>query len=517
MGHQIWKIAFPFLFLLILVNISLSDNTSCDYTKTEKYYETEKALVYLNSELKGGEDLIFSGFSEGQYASFVIQNPNPFRLMVILNYTLEGTVTKNTSYGKWINAEDEVQILDVCRDGEIYGNCSINKDSVVYQVHKPDIMNPAEIEVEKTKNVCDGKNNGSKCANGSECGSRKCNFAGFCGEFTHCPEGTTNCQDTSCLVPSTKEVGESYLCDWECKSQVGEGGVCVENIGMKIEKVESKFKEWVILISISLFAILVIVIKIIHTKETKLGVLSKEISEKQKDIRKINLGIDDLKKSRLKLEMEGERLKEKIKNSAGEAKKKFEEELRRFEIENKHTINEINEGIERRKNELRDEYRDIERKKKEQRDELKRLKEKDGEIKARYEKYDEFYIRELEARYGKDNFEINGDGYPVFSDKGKNSDRKKSIHRFFYKEQFKDRYGYEFDQSKVVHHIDANRKNSLDFSNLIDLNRDKHDLISHTRINRGDWKKGIEVMMDCLNWTEDDFPEHIRERLKKKN
>ena len=101
---------FIILFLFLVSSVYALD---CQYTKTEEYYETERVLVYEGTEVRGGEDLKFSGFSEGNIASFVIQNPNTFTVMVILNYTIKGTGEKNTQYGQWISPGSEIQARHV--------------------------------------------------------------------------------------------------------------------------------------------------------------------------------------------------------------------------------------------------------------------------------------------------------------------------------------------------------------------------------------------------------------------
>src|SRR3989344_8846467 len=186
---------FIALFLFLVSSVYALD---CQYTKTEEYYETERVLVYEGTDIKRGEDLKFSGFSEGSIASFVIQNPNTFTVMVILNYTTKGTGEKNTQYGQWINPRSEIQVRHVCRDGETFGTCSIDKDSLSYHVEKPKVMYHKEIEVLKNRAVCDGKDDGTVSESDYECGSKICNLAKYCGEFTVCPANTTKWNNGSC-------------------------------------------------------------------------------------------------------------------------------------------------------------------------------------------------------------------------------------------------------------------------------------------------------------------------------
>jgi len=76
--------------------------------------------------------------------------------------------------------------------------------------------------------------------------------------------------------------------------------------------------------------------------------------------------------------------------------------------------------------------------------------------------------------------------------------------------------GYKSDKYQIVHHIDVNKWNSLNFWNLIDLTVEQHERIVHSKINKGDWMGGIKVLMEALHWTEKNLPRHIQQHLKKK-
>ena len=72
----------------------------------------------------------------------------------------------------------------------------------------------------------------SLCNSDNECGTSVCNVAGFCGKekIVSCePYGKLNCKNQTCLTPSTKELGDAYMCEFECKSKYGNDNICIRN------------------------------------------------------------------------------------------------------------------------------------------------------------------------------------------------------------------------------------------------------------------------------------------------
>ena len=70
------------------------------------------------------------------------------------------------------------------------------------------------------------------CSKSSDCGTGICNGAGFCSDTTIidcCPEGTGNCNNVSCVKPSSKKVNEPFYCVWECESNKGRDEICKLN------------------------------------------------------------------------------------------------------------------------------------------------------------------------------------------------------------------------------------------------------------------------------------------------
>ncbi len=119
-----------------------------------------------------------------------------------------------------------------CNDQE----CSVNTDSIRYSfISNDETTSKTDKVYQDICKMCGDKiclNDGEKCANDYECGSATCNIAGLCGKekVIDCPIGLKNCNNQSCLKPSTIRNGEKYLCEWECKGGVGEAGLCKQSL-----------------------------------------------------------------------------------------------------------------------------------------------------------------------------------------------------------------------------------------------------------------------------------------------
>lgn len=110
-----------------------------------------------------------------------------------------------------------------------YHNCLIDQGSIKI-IYQP-----------TSQLKCSGETclkDGEFCSSNSECGSGICNIAGFCGteKITECPTGFQNCNNESCLEIRTKKVGEKYSCEFECKTNYGEEGICKTPLSEKISK-----------------------------------------------------------------------------------------------------------------------------------------------------------------------------------------------------------------------------------------------------------------------------------------
>jgi len=132
-----------------------------------------------------------------------------------------------------------------------YHNCNIEKN-LIKIVYSPS----TDLDIKN------GKINGQKCSSDSVCGSGICNLRGICGteKVVECPEGFQNCNNESCLEIGTRKAGEKYSCEFECKTNYGEGGVC------KIPTKEKIFKG----IYIGIFLLISVFIIYIILKDKKL-------------------------------------------------------------------------------------------------------------------------------------------------------------------------------------------------------------------------------------------------------
>ena len=422
-----------YLFVFLIIS-SIAYAVGCQYPETEDFFESEKALVYPNSETKAGEDLIFLGFTEGQIVSFTIQNPNTFDVMVVLNYTIEGTGGGNIQHGKWISVESDTQVTNVCSEnGDIIGNCTFIKESLEYYVSKPKLMYPGEAQLKKTRTICPKKNDGQPCSTNQECGSKVCNFAGYCGNFTICPEGTTNCMDQSCLAPGVKEINETYFCEWECKSGRGKDGICKRGwIPTIVFTIIIIF-----LVSISVF----FVIKIFDKKERD---RKKEQSKKEADDKAEEI-LGNAKQEANKIIKEAQKELVKINRDLDHKrseKEKLNSKLHKTEEDKKKLIK-LNEDIKKLKNKVNNENKEL----------LEGYKEKHGH---------EFFL---------DN------GYVRFKKSWRHPDQKG---QFFHIWWFEHNHKRKVRLAHQIHHIDFDKKNN-DLSNLEELSIYEHKQKHKTR------------------------------------
>ncbi len=78
------KVLFFSMFVLLTILVSAED-LNCQYPEIIYYTENVRVLVYEGTNEYGAEDLTFSGFTEGEIVTFVIKNPNDFRVRVVHN------------------------------------------------------------------------------------------------------------------------------------------------------------------------------------------------------------------------------------------------------------------------------------------------------------------------------------------------------------------------------------------------------------------------------------------------
>jgi len=135
--------------------------------------------------------------------------------------------TKDLTLAPFASETISEKLSDSC-----WAECSIDKDSVSYNFYSnTDVFARTEAETIDVCKICNGKNclnDNQNCSLNTQCGSGICNIAGYCGKskVVECSSGLKNCNNESCLAPAVKEVGQPYLCEFECKEGFGKDGTC---------------------------------------------------------------------------------------------------------------------------------------------------------------------------------------------------------------------------------------------------------------------------------------------------
>lgn len=218
------------LFAFVLINTS---TLACQYT-IDVFNHSESKLVPYSDDEKLEEP--YFEFSENCWDTLKIVNPNP----VPINFTLDvdlfgqsvfGTETIRPRFEIYIEPESNFELSPqspwwpIAKCKKFLNNYDViwkSNDFVELKLEKIDYYD----EVCKR---CNGKiclDDGVACSLDSECGHGECNIAGVCGPFTKCASTQLNCNNETCATPSVKENGEAYSCEWECKSGIGQNGIC---------------------------------------------------------------------------------------------------------------------------------------------------------------------------------------------------------------------------------------------------------------------------------------------------
>lgn len=502
------KILLFLLFLLIIPYVS-SQSSDCPYSVTESYSENEMVLTYEDSNVINGKVPVFSDFAKGnKSSSFMVFNPNDYELVIAFNYTVEGHGGANRNYGLKVSPYNYSQVRETCYADNTFGECNINQSTLKYFILKPQIMYPKDLIVNKTHEVCcpSGQKNcsnscitpstktageayscdwecesgvgiegickwsdGHICTQSMDCLSGKCNFAGFCGPYVNgmCPNGTENCNDIRCAKPSNKTEGEAYYCDWECvPGTTAAGTVCQKSF-------LSKTKNFAI--SVGLIALIFCsALYIYRTGNKEAAKTKKELKEVEERLAEMKRKLTDAEqkyseiKNKIKEnELEIVRLRSEIDNAEGEAKRRFEEKMRKLEKENAIQIKKLEEeeseiqGLSIKTNAARWQlpaenlcfegpY-------------IKFRKHKDGISPGAY-----LHIYVADKEIFRPNIEWFKEHYP-----------DKSLGRG----------GLE------VHHIDDDKCNNEPI-NLAIISKEQHATVYNTDIPKGSWDKGIQILKE---------------------
>ncbi|MBT3836155.1 hypothetical protein HOD05_02250 [Candidatus Woesearchaeota archaeon] len=446
------------LFILVLASLSYAD--SCQYPQEEIYQETQRVLVYSDSDVKAGDDLLISGFEKGEIASFVITNPNDFKIMVVLNFSIEGTGAGSQEFGKWINPGSSEPIRHPCNEGEIMGNCSIPRESLNYYVAKPKVMYPKDIQVDKVREICPLFDDGKSCNSNEQCGSKRC-VLGTCSTDALCYQGDCGCGENQtqcsnnqlCVDNGYLNNSEKPICSaTECKTgNINKDGLCDE-----------KIEDYILYLMIGVAVLIVLFFggsgffketKRRH-ENTKLERINAEIEKIREDSEKIN------------------RLKKEI-----HLAKQLEEKL-----ENQHKT------IDSQRIEIKQKEKDLQELENTKQQRLENIKEIDSNWEKEFEK--------VKKVYGIEYWRPPPSRYPCYVNRGIKT--HKYIHRHkaekeiydHHKDYFLNKYpGMTFNQL-VVHHIDKNPEH-FRIKNLCILNRSEHRRINHSSFPEGNLEKGM--------------------------
>jgi len=503
-----------FLSIFLLGSVYALD---CQYTDIEYYNEIDSKLVNnVGKILAEPFEISPSTIIPQGFPTIEVYNPNRFDLSINISYTqvisssLTGTSTFDSNLLVEIPSFSNVTLKGEQGFGPGYNNY-IDLSSIKYQVIEPEELELKNVEITKNQTICkicpNGKqclDDGVDCSISNECGSGICNIAGICGTkgslfIVPCPNGKLNCKNESCLTPSTKEVGEAYSCDWECKSDRGKDGKCLPSI--------KELVYWIMGISLTIILIGISIIYFIKNGpltekvkelEDKIKDLETQSTQKEKEIKKLEekgADLNDMIKENEKLiKIEVDRVnsitqiislkKEELKHLRGKIKRRTEEELRDLE----HNIREI----------------------KEKEVSLKQVNDKLEKEQRRKEKI-ELEERKIETAkllgVSKDRIILYGEYFRWKENKISNG-MGEFAHMTLYKRHISSKIpmGYE------VHHIDGDHKNN-NLWNLIAIKKELHFGLQGGIVKKG-WEFGLKYLLEQKIVKEEDLHDYIKTHRK---
>jgi hypothetical protein len=241
------------IFLFVLANNDKNNenvnpfenltNDSCQYKELKETNEFMQVL-YDQQGNRYENPVEAKNIAGGQgWASFDLINKIPFQVSVKVNYDLGhsgGSFWPNQEEFHDIDSLEIISIINRGSSGILWGTTSINSIKINYLSNSQLEVKSEKIYEEVCKECNDELclNDGERCVNNSKCGSGICNIAGFCGteKIVECAESFKNCNNESCLEIGVKKVGESYSCDFECKTNYGKEGICKISTKEKFSK-----------------------------------------------------------------------------------------------------------------------------------------------------------------------------------------------------------------------------------------------------------------------------------------
>jgi len=226
--------------------IENSTNTNCQYKAQQ---DTGNTAQYLQDNHGNNYTKIIEigGFVGSQTkpnqaiqickTSFVIQNKIDKKINLDLSYTI---THKKYYVTDILSKSEKIEIFpfgnylveNIIEYWAPDQSCYVDQNSIRYSfISNEEVSAKTERifqEVCKKCGTINCLNDNENCSSDSQCGSGICNIAGFCSseKIIECPNGLKNCNNESCLTPSSKKTGEHYQCVWECKYSSGENGIC---------------------------------------------------------------------------------------------------------------------------------------------------------------------------------------------------------------------------------------------------------------------------------------------------
>lgn len=535
------SVIWMLVLLFLITNVYALD---CQYKVNETYQEFGTWLFDSRGNYYG-EPLIlkdfnsaYCGFDCNGKPSFVIENQYSQEMQLNLSALLLKPATQGNAYPEAKQIITQEIILPAYGEYKFEGNPIgigsnyFSNDSITYEVYSPEELTLKkgyrDLQREICKNCTNGKqclDNGASCNSNDECGSNICNLAKVCGSIgslsvVPCPAGLLNCNNQSCLAPSTKNVGEAYKCEFECISQRGENGTCLKSLEeIKADNVKSakKLVYWFIGIILVVSFISLAYWKFLYKRWIKgLGARLNELERvsklKEKEINQLESHGADLS---IKIKKYEELIENKNKeaNSIGELIKLKESELKEASIKSKSIVEEAIRNLISKSRKIKSEtlaleietekFKEARMKRNTEIEEGKKLRE--NEIKERKDKA--LYETAKLLRVPKEKLEIDN-GRIRYSKSLINPEQKGAwAHIELYK-----RYIRKPTSNEEVHHIDGDELNN-NLWNLIAIDIKKHFGI-HGTIKTMDWADALNYLIAKKIVGEMDLHKFIKQHRK---
>lgn len=499
--------------ILLLVPYLVFADINCQYHDIGTYNETEQFLVDKSNNIQGKPPK-FSDFitEKNNITSFIINNPNPFKILVHLNFTIEGFGGGGKSYGIDVKALQNRKVEELCYVNDKSGYCFINESSITYFVSTPDssdlsILYPKNLTLSKTKLVCKLCKNAPCLDDGAECSINEECGGGFCVEkiCNNKPEcfldnckcerfNKTQCKNNRCVSKNVLPAGDRPFCGpLECVTNyTDDSGRCAKSPVQIKEETEKKARDKsirnIILLVLSIIVIIsMIILAIYHSKKNR-----KKREQKAR------------RKAREAAENEYEEAKKEQERARNEYLKKTNLLIQNIRVQ-EETLADKKRQLSESKNMLAETESNLEK--------TKQIKEKvESEMKDIAEMEKEFSASKAKIKdltkprpsptrgfWEWQNPEKNY--YPCYwNGDGRNNNIE--IHKDLaegeifniYRNWFNKYYHGKNFKDLVVHHIDKDILN-YELANLAIISHDEHKKL-HKRGQKGNWKSGIEELKE---------------------